>query len=146
MGKRVHEVLDWFYKERKSIEFILSQQIFSDEEVEFYLEKILPKFEFEYEFVKKLKNKRHFETSASVKAFFEDEYFTKSNKQKDYESNLKRYERLKEVFGGKDINSITITKNPGKIYTVVSGAHLNGLDISEDTEKGDLAFFVNEKN
>ena len=46
---------------------------------------------------------------------FKDEYFKKSNRQKDYESNLKRYERLKETFGGKDINSIS-TKMIERFY------------------------------
>ena len=52
---------------------------------------------------------------------FEDEYFKKSNQQKDYESNLKRYERVKAEFGGKDINSIT-TKMVERFYVRLKGA------------------------
>lgn len=48
-------------------------------------------------------------------ARFADEYFKKSNKEKDYESNITRYERVKETFGAKDINNIT-TKMVERFY------------------------------
>ena len=52
---------------------------------------------------------------------FKDEYFKKSNRQKDLESNLKRYERIKEEFGGKDINKIT-TKMVDRFFLKLQGA------------------------
>jgi len=54
-------------------------------------------------------------------ANFKDDYFKKSNHQKDYESNLARYERVKEVFGGKDINTIS-TKMVERFYIQLKSA------------------------
>ena len=48
---------------------------FSKDEISFYLDKILPKFEFEHHFVDELIKKKRFEKSYQIQELFEERYF-----------------------------------------------------------------------
>tara|TARA_B100001123_G_C15231489_1_gene995346 strand:+ start:13 stop:1347 length:1335 start_codon:yes stop_codon:yes gene_type:complete len=72
-----------------------SRGIFSKEEQDFYIEKILPKFEFEYNFVKEMVSIGRFERSEEIKELFDRKYFEwmKLNYPQDYQELTKDDEK-----------------------------------------------------
>ena len=73
---------------------------FSDEEITFYQDEILSKFEFEREFVRDLIKKEHFEKSIEIQKLFEEKYFSwlEDKYPSDYEQLMGRDEKSKSSF------------------------------------------------